>query len=232
MTYVISDIHGEYEKFLEMLESIDFCDDDDMYIIGDCIDRGAAPIKLLEDISERPNIFPIVGNHELMALDILDRMMVEITEENVDSHLDAATLMALADWQRNGGDVTLKQFGALKKEKRFDLLDYLKDFALYEIIDIQEKTFLLIHGGLGNYRKGKKLSEYTPMELCCMRPDYDFRYFDNENVYIICGHTPTLALTGKAEIYHSANNILIDCGAAFGGRLACLRLEDMKEFYV
>ena len=34
------------------------------------------------------------------------------------------------------------------------------------------------------------------------------------------------------EIYHSHNNIVIDCGAAFGGRLACLRLEDMAEFYV
>ena len=39
-------------------------------------------------------------------------------------------------------------------------------------------------------------------------------------------------LNGKAEIYHSCNNIDIDCGATFGGKLACLRLDDMQEFYV
>ena len=43
---------------------------------------------------------------------------------------------------------------------------------------------------------------------------------------------PTKLISGKWEIYHSHNNIVIDCGAAFGGRLACLRLEDMAEFYL
>lgn len=34
-------------------------------------------------------------------------------------------------------------------------------------------------------------------------------------------------------IYQANNHIAIDCGRSFlGGRLACLRLEDMKEFYI
>ena len=34
-------------------------------------------------------------------------------------------------------------------------------------------------------------------------------------------------------IYQANNHIAIDCGCVFqGGRLGCLRLEDMKEFYV
>ena len=49
---------------------------------------------------------------------------------------------------------------------------------------------------------------------------------------IITGHTPTLAINGKDKIYHNKNNIVIDCGCTYGGRLACLRLDDMKEFYV
>ncbi|MBQ7836647.1 MAG: metallophosphoesterase [Clostridia bacterium] len=232
MTYVISDIHGEYEKYLSMLKLIEFSDNDDMYIIGDCIDRGDGSVKLLRDMSGRSNVFPIVGNHELMALDILDKLLVEITEENADSHLNTDTMMALAQWQSNGGGPTLAQFKALTSDERFLLLDYLKDFSPYEIIDVGERTFILVHSGLGNYRKGKKLREYSLQELCCIRPDYGIRYFDDNNVYIVSGHTPTLAITGKPEIYHNSNNILIDCGATFSGRLACLRLDDMKEFYV
>ena len=33
-------------------------------------------------------------------------------------------------------------------------------------------------------------------------------------------------------IYQANNHIAIDCGCVFGGRLGCIRLEDMKEFYV
>ena len=65
-----------------------------------------------------------------------------------------------------------------------------------------------------------------------LRPDYERQYFDDDSIYIVSGHTPTKLISGKWEIYHSHNKIVIDCGAAFGGRRACLRLEDMAEFYV
>lgn len=44
--------------------------------------------------------------------------------------------------------------------------------------------------------------------------------------------TPTLAVSGKPEIFRSHNNILIDCGATYGGRLACLCLDTMREYYI
>lgn len=71
MTYVISDIHGEYEKYIDILNQIEFSDEDVLYILGDIVDRGGSPVKILLDIMERPNVFPIMGNHDLMALDIL-----------------------------------------------------------------------------------------------------------------------------------------------------------------
>ena len=33
-TYVISDIHGEYERFMELLEEIELKDTDTLYILG------------------------------------------------------------------------------------------------------------------------------------------------------------------------------------------------------
>ena len=48
-TYVISDIHGNYEKYKRLLEMIDFKDQDTLYVLGDVIDRGPEGIKVLKD---------------------------------------------------------------------------------------------------------------------------------------------------------------------------------------
>ena len=232
MTYVISDIHGMYKKFTAMLEKIGFGAADELFILGDIVDRGEDPVKILEYIIDRPNIIPLLGNHEVMALDILKRINVEITAENAETQIDEQTIRDLMDYQLDGGVPTLKGFKALAPDKRNELIDFMEDFLPYEAIDIGEKTFVLVHAGLGNFRDDKRLSEYTLPELLETRPDYERQYFGDSSIYIVSGHTPTQTINGKAEIYQMHNNIVIDCGAAFGGRLACLRLEDMKEFYV
>jgi len=231
-TYVMADIHGEYDKYIQMLQNIGFCNDDSLYIIGDVIDRGPDSIKLLKDLALRENVYPIVGNHELVARIVLRKLLVEITDDNADSHLDAETIGMFMEWTSNGGNVTVDEFRRLSPDVQSDLLDYLDEFALYDIIDVSGRTFLLVHGGLGNFYPGKKLGQYTPDELTFCRPDYNIKYFEDPDIYVVSGHTPTLAITGEPDIYYNGNNIVIDCGAAYGGRLACLRLDDMKEFYV
>ena len=41
-TYVISDIHGEYERFMELLEEIELKDTDTLYILGGCFRPGVS----------------------------------------------------------------------------------------------------------------------------------------------------------------------------------------------
>ena len=48
MTYTISDIHGEYDQFMTILEKIHFSDSDTLYVLGDVVDRGEHPIKVLQ----------------------------------------------------------------------------------------------------------------------------------------------------------------------------------------
>ena len=40
MIYVMSDIHGQASAFYKMLKKICFSDNDQMYVLGDVIDRG------------------------------------------------------------------------------------------------------------------------------------------------------------------------------------------------
>ena len=67
--YAISDIHGMYGSYAEVMSNLN--PDDTLYIIGDAIDRGKNGIKIILDIIERqqnPEINPqinfICGNHE------------------------------------------------------------------------------------------------------------------------------------------------------------------------
>ena len=232
MTYVMSDIHGEYNKYIDMLECIGLSDDDELYVLGDVVDRGPEPIKVLQDMMGRANVFPLLGNHDILALEMMRRLNVEITEENYATHIDKETMTLLRDWIADGGEVTLGKFRELDKMERLDIIDYLESFTAFEAVDIDEKVYILTHTGLSNFEKGKKLSEYDPMDMIYGRNDPDTKYFDDDTVYLVWGHTPTRLISGKDEIYKSCNNICIDCGAVFGGKLACLCLDTREEFYV
>lgn len=233
MIYVMSDLHGEYEKYMEMLKKINFNENDILYILGDVVDRGKKPFEILKDMSMRDNVYPVIGNHELIALELLRYLSVEITEENYDKTLDETIMKATIEWQLSGGSSTIDGYLSLSKQERNELLEYMSDFAPYETIDIEDKTFILVHAGLGNFEPNKKLKDYSLNELTWTRPQYNQKYFDDNNIFIVCGHTPTLALTGKPEIYHCNQHLIIDCGATFkGGRLACLCLDTMEEYYV
>lgn len=232
MTYVMSDIHGEYEKYRAMLEKINFGEGDILYVLGDVVDRGQRPVDVLLDMMARPNVYPIIGNHELMAANVLRALCVEITEQNYASHIDEGLLDLLMQWQFNGGQTTIKQFQKLPLDKREYVLEYFEEFVPYELVKVGNKRFLLVHSGLGNFDKEKELDDYTLEELTFMRPEFDRRYFEDDDLYIVSGHTPTLAINGKPEIYKSQNNIFIDCGATFTGKLACLCLDTMDEFYI
>ena len=54
-TYVMSDIHGQYSLFERMLDKIKFSDTDDLYILGDIIDRGPENIKMIEKVFSNSN---------------------------------------------------------------------------------------------------------------------------------------------------------------------------------
>ena len=229
MIYAISDIHGMYDKYIKMLELIEFSDDDELYVLGDVVDRGEKPVEVLLDMMKRPNVYLIIGNHELMALDVLDMMFGSENGEEQEIAVEAA----MGDWLVNGGAYTIEGLAKLSDEERFDVLDYLSELMLCEAIDVGDKTFILVHSGFDNFSRDKKLSDYTVNDLVWHRPDPNFRYFEDESIYVVAGHTPTRTINGGNSIVHSNGNIFIDCGAWYdGGRLACLCLDTMEEFYI
>ncbi|MGN0978681.1 MAG: metallophosphoesterase [Faecousia sp.] len=223
--YVLSDVHGEGERFHKMLEKIHFSESDILYILGDVVDRGPDGIALLEEIRNTPNMELLLGNHEYMMLQYLR---------------PEATEIEIFRWNRNGNAPTLRAYRSLGKTEQQELLSFLRTRQTYLEVTILGQCFHLVHGFPGENvhdrvwgRPG--IQDPNPIPDCCL----------------IIGHTPVIhliqpehrqlqylsELESKGDhlrICHAPGFLDIDCGC--GHRLpvkalACLRLEDMEEFY-
>lgn len=216
-TYVISDIHGQYDAFIKMMEVIAFVDEDELYIIGDVIDRGPKSMECIKWIMERDNVLTLLGNHELILYDtyIHDAQAVYHSLTEVRETLSEAEQKAVLQW--------------------------IEDMPECKLIKVGGKQFYLNHTQAVS-------PDYFKEELTDrMFPEYS-KY---ENYYnltikdIICihGHIPTMEMrrwNGQpkdSSIWKNKSGTIIDidCGAGYpkeGGKLGCLRLNDMKEYYV
>ena len=233
MTYVISDLHGyPLEKFRKLLEKAEFSDDDFLYILGDVIDRnGDGGVKMLCWLLEQSNIQLILGNHEAMLMSC-EFVFDEITDESIDA-MTSEKLGILNHYMLNGGDLTLAYLRQLSKkstEKIDDIFDYLHDAPLYEAVTVGEKDFFLVHSGLDNFDKSKKLSQYSSNDFLWCRPKINDEYFDD--IITVFGHTPTLHYGNEynGKIIKTKTWIDIDVGVSVGNKPILLRLDDFKEF--
>lgn len=214
--YVMSDIHGCYSEFMEMLNKIKFSDDDELYILGDIFDRGPQPLKVLDYILERKNIVMLKGNHEKMFQDAI---------ENEDYIL----------WYFNGGYVTHSQLQERGQGEIEKVYSYVKELPLIKVVD----KFIFVHSGFENYDDSLELDEFLAQseDICVWSRENIGKEKKYRDYTVICGHTPVQNIEdGCNTILKRCGTIYIDCGCCFGamvnGQLACLRLDDMEEFYV
>lgn len=234
MTYVISDLHGYPLKKLKMLlEKANFNDEDELFILGDVIDRnGDGGVEILEWLLTQYNIYLILGNHEAMLLSC-EFLFDEITDVSI-SKLSKEKIDLLINYQFNGGTVTLKALSELNKkspETVAEILEYLRCSQFYEAVSVGDKDYILVHSGFDNFSKTKKLSEYSVHDLVWAEPELTDEYFDD--LITVFGHTPTYLFGDeyKGKIIKTKTWIAIDMGATDGEtEPVLLRLDDMAEF--
>ncbi len=228
MTYVVSDIHGNFAKFKKLLKEIKFNDNDIMYVLGDIVDYGDEPIELLCDLSMRYNVIPILGDCDYKAY----RLLTALSEMLAGNSPDAETLTEMAEWMQEGGVKTIEGFKALDEDMKEGVLEYLSDMSLYEEADVGGKHYILVHAGIADFDEDTPLEDYMPEDFINEAQDPDRQYFADAT--LISGHAPTYTLDGgeNGKIYKGEYGYIIDCGAAYGEPLGALRLEDGKKFYV
>ena len=218
--YAISDLHGCYDEFVMMLKLIGFSEEDELFILGDIFDRGDKPLEILDYIWGHKNIHLIKGNHEDMLQESLVNYEVRRFYEAVESKTYKEIIMR----------------GPKFREK---LYDYISALPLYIISDDN----VMVHAGIllpENYRDLRidEILEMQKTETLLWTRDNIDKEIKIEGYNIICGHTPVQAIDADSEetkILKRNGTYYIDCGCIFkklNGKLACLRLEDKKEFYV
>jgi len=228
MTYVVSDLHGCLEKFQKLLKEIRFSDNDVMYVLGDVVDHGDAPMELLCDLSMRFNVIPILGDCDYRAL----RLLTELDRMWKGGDPDPTILGEMTEWITDGGQQTMEGFKALDDDMKEGILEYLADFSLYEEVTVKGRKYLLLHAGIADFDPATPLEDYMPEDFIHEPLDLNRPYFDD--VTVIAGHVPTYTLpeAEKGKIFYGEGCILMDCGAAYDEPLGCLCLETGKEIYV
>lgn len=221
MTYVIANPCGNFDKFEELLNKIRFSDRDLLYVIGNVVDYGPAPIELVENLSVRANVYPVAGEHDYLAAQMLsgfDRM-------NAGKTPDASFMEEMSEWVRDGGLSTMEGYRALDEEGREGVLDYLGEMALYEEVEVKGEKYVLLYAGVADYEAGSDLDDYLPDDFFSDPVSPDRRLF--EGATVIVGGVPTKS----AKIERGKGSIFLDCGVKDGGLLAALCLETGEEFY-
>ena len=240
--YAVSDLHGQYDAFMQGIEEIGLDENDMLYVIGDAIDRGLKGISILCEIMKRPNMELLLGNHEFMMLN------------SVDPNGEDRCFGRDRDiWlYYNGGDKTMQEYSGLSREERKELLFWLNRRDLIRMVECSQNKFCLLHSF---YIEGYENTPYCEMDYNTVKNivwksvyRYDFSthasfVYDRYDYTFITGHVPVQRIrmeegNRRKELvsYVNRNLINIDGGCAMGKGSSLkngpifLRLNDMKEF--
>ena len=233
MTYVMSDIHGSSTRFESIMKQIKLKPEDTLYVLGDVIDRRKDGIRILRKIMSMDNVKMLLGNHEYMMLNALDRTGDEIYSYHHDLSL----------WYRNGGQVTHEYLKHIRKSIRKEVFEFLHSLPINIPIEVNNQKYLLVHAAPESMYPGFAFKYDSPTQFAVWSRARPY-LLEQEDTIIVFGHTPTTEYQNNnpLEIWVTKRLIGIDCGCAYPppeaqgsrpayGRLACLRLDDMKVFY-
>ena len=219
--FVMSDIHGQYDLFLKMLDKIKLKREDLLVIIGDICDRGKKSyeiyMKCMKMIKLGYNLKFILGNHEDMLLEDLenDYPIRYETEYSVFRNSKYFENKDMKDWHEEN---FLEEIEWLVK--------WLKNCPL--IISGNENIF--VHAGLDLNKVLEKQEKETVLwtrdEFWIME-NVELEEYKGKNIYF--GHTPNI----NGRISKKTDRIKgIDCGAFFTHFLGCIEVKSQEEIYV
>ncbi|MEB3336898.1 MAG: metallophosphoesterase, partial [Leptolyngbyaceae bacterium] len=109
---IIGDVHGHYDGMMRLLEAIAPNTADQVYFLGDLIDRGPQSAQVL-DFVKNSSYVSLMGNHEQLLLNAFPNGTL-VTE-------------ALQGWLYSGGQATVNSY----RDNIHDLIDHLSWIATF-----------------------------------------------------------------------------------------------------
>ncbi|OAQ20738.1 metallophosphoesterase family protein [Thermosulfurimonas dismutans] len=204
--FAVGDVHGCAEALEALLDRLPVEWGKDLLIfLGDYIDRGPSPRKVIEMVkklvTEYPNkVIALSGNHEWMFKRYL-------------KGIESAVFLY------NGGEITLRDYferGKLNIPE--EDLNFLESLPLY----YETKDFFFVHAGI---RPGIPFDKQDEEDLLWIRESF-YYYPGKFEKTIVFGHTPF------PEPLDLPDRIGIDTGCVYGGKLTAVELPARKYYQV
>ncbi|MBD2081325.1 metallophosphoesterase family protein [Leptolyngbya sp. FACHB-17] len=210
---VIGDVHGHYEGMMNLLDTIAPGSQDQVYFLGDLIDRGPQSCEVVEFIKNSP-YQSLLGNHEHLLLEAFPNGQVYAP--------------ALQAWLQSGGRATVSSYNTMAL-----LAEHVKWIrTLPPYLDLGDVW--LVHAGVN---PDLPIEQQGYSEFCWIRDEFHSSrqpYFPNKT--IITGHTITFTFQGvvPGAVACGQGWIDIDTGAYHpkSGWLTALEIDAQRVYQV
>lgn len=215
--FAISDIHGCYKPFYELVTNvIRLNKSDQLILLGDYIDRGEQSKEVIDFIlhlnNSGFNVTSLRGNHEEMLIDSYYKPEI------------------FPLWLANGSASTLSSFGINNiREIERKYLEFFTSLGFYKIIG----NLIFVHAGFDDFAIDPFSEKHTMIWEC--RNSYENPVLSGKT--IIHGHRPKTVSTVKKILSEKNSVIPIDTGCVYEkeigyGMLTAIEVISMELFSV
>lgn len=256
-TYVVGDIHGCFDEWIQLKDRIEAQDSDAKFIlVGDIIDRGQKTLEMLdwaiENITDNGKYQMILGNHESEKIDWKNCFLKQLMDRANKKEIDPIDLMI--EYNDRYNFVFLHKIEIEYEENPLDCLvkhiEWMETLPLFKDIIVNDKRFIIVHA---NIPKSMLLSDNTLKKDVTYR-EKEYAIWDRSiraknvvpNSIMVYGHTPTvlyheegIKIDNPGRIHkdklHTKYNV--DCGMVYKqgypeATLAALNLDTLEEIYL
>lgn len=223
--YAVGDVHGRADLFAALIAAIDADDaarepaDTCVVLLGDLIDRGpdsAGVIHLARDWQARRKVRILMGNHEEMFLDALEKeeVMRHFLRFGGRETLLSYPIDPLAYTRAELDEVIALAKAAIPQAD----IDFVRSFEDQILLG----DYLFVHAGI---RPGVGLDQQRVSDLRWIREDF-LSHGESFGPVVVHGHT----IFDEPDVQH--NRIGIDTGAYKSGLLTALGLEGRSRWTI
>lgn len=217
-TFIMGDIHGEYDKLVNLLKRVNFDYSNDTLIqLGDVVDRGPDVYSCVEELLKIKNLIAIRGNHDFCWLEFL----------------------------KTGQSLLFNQ-GAMETEQSYVLngidpsvhFDFFNNQLKYYI---DQENNLFVHGGFNRHKLVDEENDpevfywdrdlwLAALSYANMKDQTHAFKMKNQFKHVFIGHTPTGYWDREMKPMTAANITNLDTGSGKGGLLTIMNFETREYF--
>jgi serine/threonine protein phosphatase 1 len=213
-TWIVGDIHGCAKELGTLIDKLELQADDRFISVGDLYHRGPDPVGVAELMLALPQFELVLGNHERVLVERLNRLPAEVDLSGFDAH----------DLAGDGG-TTMAEFNPADSDK---LLSLVRGRPYFIRGEHEGQGWLIVHAGV---IPGKSVEDSTPFELTRVRelsnmpgnPFWGEVWAGPE--LVIYGHT-VFRFMRTHFVGEKLVSLGLDTGCVYGGTLTAYRIED------